>query len=287
MWRGLKESFITAPRGAKIMLITGVTIASIFVSLSLLGEIVAPYPADLRFPDSILSPPSANHIMGTDILGRDILSRLIVGSRISISVSFLAVLISLASGTILGSISGFTGGKVDRVLLLFIDALYSFPYYVLLLLVAVTLGPGVVNTALAIATTFTTQYFRIVRSITLSVKERTFIEAERVLGASKWYILLVHIAPSYVSTLIVLTSLTAAKAIVAVAGLGFLGLGIQPPIAEWGTDMAQGRTFVSLGMWWPTFFPGLFIFLMTIGLNFTGEGLDKILRTRKETKKIL
>ncbi len=269
-----------APREIRLMIMTGGAIVAALLFLTFFAEVVAPYDAYKRAFGTLLPPSSAN-CMGTDALGRDVFSRVLVGTRNSLTVAFLAVSLSLTVGTSLGSLSGYYAGKLDRALLLVMDALYAFPSMITGVIVSVMLGPGLVNTALAIVIPLIGPYYRIVRSITLSIKQMTFIEAERALGASRIYIITRHIAPFFVANLFVLVSLSAARAILTVASLGFLGLGVPPPIAEWGTDLNMGRMFIPQGVWWTTVFPGLFIFIAVMGFNLFSEGLNEVFRIEK------
>ena len=278
MSMGLKErlsnsSFVKlfkiAPKSAKAMTIIGGVFCFILVIFVLFGSYIVPYDP-LEFSDDLLQPPSSKHIMGTDLLGRDLFSRLIVGSKYSLGVSLIAVGLSLSIGLLLGSISGFFGGPVDRVLMLIMDSLYVFPGFIFVLIMAVVLGPGIWQTALAVSFGRIPSNFRMIRSITLSIKERGFIEAEKVLGASNMHIIFTHIAPFYLSILFVTVSLGLARGTLAISGLGFLGLGIPPPTPEWGTELAMGRGFLLRGAWWGVVFPML-------AFNLLSEGLDAIL----------
>jgi ABC-type dipeptide/oligopeptide/nickel transport system permease subunit len=281
------QSILSSPKRTKLGLAIGACFVGFFTFLVFFSGFVGPYDPQLRFATAVQSPPSIQHVFGTDALGRDVLSRVLSGAKYSISVAFLAVVESLCAGATLGAASGYFGGKIDRAALMGIDALYSFPYLILALLILVMLGPGISNTAIAIAVPLLTQYYRLVRSITLELKERTFIEAERALGASSGYILLTHMLPSYVPTLVVMVSLTIARSIITVSSLDFLGLGIQPPAPEWGTDMALARIYIPNGVWWTTLFPGLAIFLVVTGFSLLAESLDVVLKTRREMEKIL
>ena len=212
--------FKAAPRSSQILVITGLIFDIILFIFIVFGSAIAPCDP-YEMSDNTLEAPSYQHIMGTDILGRDLFSRLIVGSKYSLGISLLAVGISLTIGSIVGSLSGFFGGPVDRILMLISDAIYTFPGFIFVLILAVVLGPGIWQTALAISIGRIPHNFRMIRSLTLSIKERGFIEAERVLGASNWYILLTHIAPYYLSILFVTISLSMARGTLAVSGLGF------------------------------------------------------------------
>lgn len=268
--------FKAAPRTSQAMVVTG----SFFTLLLLIFVVLGPYitPHDpYQFTENILMPPSATNIMGTDNLGRDLLSRLIFGSRFSLGISLVAVGLSLFIGLILGSSSGFFGGSLDRVMMLLMDALYVFPSFIYMLVLVVVLGPGMWQTTLAISIGRIPYNFRLIRSLTISIKERGFIEAERVLGADNWYIIRHHIMPYYISILFVAISLGMASGTLAISGLGFLGLGIPPPTPEWGTELASGRNFLLGGHWWLVVFPGFFVMIAMLGFNLLSEGLDTML----------
>lgn len=265
-----------APKSAKVMTIIGSTFVMVLIIFVLFGSYLTPYDA-LAFSDDLLQPPSSKHLMGTDLLGRDLLSRLIVGTKYSLGVSLIAVSVSLTIGLFLGSISGFFGGPVDRILMLIMDSLYVFPGFIFVLIMAVVLGPGIWQTALAVSFGRIPSNFRMIRSITLSVKERGFIEAEKLLGASNMHIIFKHIAPFYLSILFVTVSLGLARGTLAISGLGFLGLGIPPPTPEWGTELAMGRQYLLRGAWWGVVFPGFFVLIAMLAFNLLSEGLDTIL----------
>ncbi len=268
--------FIIAPKSAQAMVIIGATMVIILLIFVLFGEVITPYDP-LQFSDDLLQAPSMKHWMGTDLLGRDLFSRLIAGTKFSLGVALIAVGVSLTIGLILGSISGFFGGPLDRLLMLIMDSLYVFPGFIFVLLMAVVLGPGLWQTALAVSFGRIPSNFRMIRSITLSIKERGFIEAERLLGASNMEIIFNHIAPFYLSILFVTVSLGLARGTLAISGLGFLGLGIPPPTPEWGTELAMGRQYLLRGAWWGVVFPGFFVLIAMLGFNLLSEGLDAIL----------
>lgn len=265
-----------APKSAQVMTIIGASLNILLLIFVLFGSYISPYDA-LAFSDDLLQAPSSKHLMGTDLLGRDLFSRLIVGSKYSLGVSLIAVGVSTTIGLFLGSISGFFGGPVDRILMLIMDSLYVFPGFIFVLLMAVVLGPGIWQTALAVSFGRIPSNFRMIRSITISVKERGFIEAERILGASNMHIIFKHIAPFYLSILFVTVSLGLARGTLAISGLGFLGLGIPPPTPEWGTELAMGRQYLLRGAWWGVVFPGFFVLIAMMGFNLLSEGLDTIL----------
>lgn len=239
------------------------------------GPLIAPYDP-LQLTANTFSPPTSQNLMGTDSLGRDLFSRLVVGTRYSLGVSLIAVGVSIVIGVLLGSVSGYFGGPIDRVLTIIMDSLYIFPGFIFVLIIAVVLGPGIWQTAMAMSFGWIPGNFRLIRSLTMSVKERGFIEAERIIGASDWHIIRYHIAPYFLSVLFVTISLGMARGTLAVSGLGFLGLGIPPPTPEWGTELAQGRQFLLRGAWWLVICPGFFVMLAMLGFNLLSEGLDEI-----------
>jgi len=265
-----------APVSAQIITIAGTIICVGLIALAFFGENLVHYGPQ-QMVGEILLPPSSEHLMGTDMLGRDVFSRVISGTKWSVSVSFIAVSMSMLIGTYLGGFSGYFGGSLDRILMVGMDALYIFPSFVLAVLIAAVMGPGIGTSSLAVAIVMIPTFYRVIRSITLTIKESGFIEAERAIGASGRYIIANHIAPFYLSSLFVLISLGAAQAILITSGLGFLGLGIPPPNPEWGTDLAAGRMYIMDGMWWLTVFPGMMIFLAVLGFNLLSEGLDAVL----------
>jgi peptide/nickel transport system permease protein len=249
------------------------TVLMVFV---VLGPYITPQDP-YQFSENTLGAPTSMNLMGTDNLGRDLLSRLIYGSRYSLGISLVAVGLSLVIGLVLGSASGFFGGNLDRIMMLFMDAMYIFPSFIYMLIMVVVLGPGLWQTALAISIGRIPYNYRLIRSLTISVKERGFIEAERVLGADNWYIIRNHIMPYYMSILFVTVSLGMASGTLAISGLGFLGLGIPPPTPEWGTELAGGRMYLLGGAWWLVIFPGVFVLIAMLGFNLLSEGLDIIL----------
>jgi len=270
------KRFGMAPKSGQVMTIAGIVICASLATLAFFGENLVPYGPQ-QMAAKILLPPSSEYLMGTDMLGRDVFSRVICGTKWSVSVAFIAVSMSMLIGTSLGAFSGYFAGGLDRVLMVGMDALYIFPSFVLAVLIAAVMGAGIGTSSLAVAIVLIPTFYRIIRSITLYIKESGFIEGERAIGASGPYIILNHIAPFYLSSLFVLISLGAAQAILITSGLGFLGLGIPPPNPEWGTDLAAGRMFLMQGDWWMTVFPAIMIFLAVLGFNLLSEGLDAVL----------
>jgi peptide/nickel transport system permease protein len=226
-------------------------------------------------------PPSLQHLAGTDILGRDILSRLLIGTSQTLTTAGVAVVIAAIVGSTFGILVGYLGGKLDRVVSLLMDGWYSIPDVVVALLIVVVLGAGIVNLGLAIGLSLVPQFFRVMRSDSISVKSSTFIEAERVMGASTGWILLRHLIPATLPSLVVMVTIGLARSVLVIGGLGFLGLGVPPPAPEWGSDMGAARSAILAGVWWPTTFGGAMIFLAVLGFNQLGNGLNSLLTSRR------
>ncbi|MCA2711419.1 MAG: ABC transporter permease [Microcystis sp. M015S2] len=223
-----------------------------------------------------LQAPSYAHWFGTNVRGYDVFSRTLFGARAALSVVFLATGLSLVIGVPLGLISGYLGGKLDRVLLFLMDTLYTLPGLLLSVALAFVLGRGIVNVAIAVSIAYIPQYFRVVRNQTASVKNELFIEAARAIGASPSRILSKYLFFNVVQSVPVLFTLNAADAILVLGGLGFLGLGLPEEVAEWGHDLKEALADLSTGIWWTTLFPGLAMTTMVVGLSLLGEGLSEI-----------
>ena len=228
-----------------------------------------------------LLPPGAGHWLGTDDQGRDILSRLIYGSRLTLQVVLLVAVIAAPIGLLVGTVAGYAGGWVDAVLMRITDIFLAFPKLVLALAFVAALGPGIGNAIIAIAITSWPPYARIARAETLMVRNSDYIQAVQLMGASPWRIVLRHIMPLCISSLIVRVTLDMAGIILTAAGLGFLGLGAQPPLPEWGAMIASGRRFI-LDQWWVAAAPGVAILIVSLGFNLLGDGLRDALDPRGE-----
>lgn len=265
---------------AGVMSWVGLGILVAFVLVAVLAPIISPYPA-VGPPSLFLTPPnqppSYAHWMGTDNLGRDVFSRVLWGAQTSLEVMAIGVALALAVGFPVGLYSGYVGGKTDRAILLVMDSIYAFPGLLLALLIAAMLGKGVFNIGIAITVIYIPLYYRVTRNQTLSVREETYVEAARGLGARPWTIMWVYIAYNVLVTIPVIFALSAADAILTAAGLSFLGLGIQLPTPDWGLDLSVAQQFLSDGVWWTSFFPGLMIIILTVGLSFLGEGLNDLI----------
>ena len=218
--------------------------------------------------------------LGTDNLGRDILSRLIWGARTILTVALLSAALSSAIGIPLGLLSGFISGPLDRVLSLIMDSVYSFPGLLLAVAMAAMLGPGLTNVAIAISVIYIPTFFRVVRGQTLPVKEELYVEAARGLGVRSYEILLRYIFPNVIPSAVVVFSLNVADAILTEAGLSFVGLGLPPDIPDWGYDLSKGHQFLVAGHWWMITFPGVMIGLVAMGFSLLGESLSEILNPR-------
>lgn len=244
----------------------------LLILMCIFADVIAPYDYAEQDPTAKFEYPNARHLLGTDNYGRDILSRLIVGGRISLLVSVLSVLIALVVGGFVGAISGYFSGTTDGIIMRLMDIIMAIPQFLLAVAVSVALGSGVVNTAIAIAIGSIPSYARLMRASVMSIKDQEFTEAARALGNSSMGILFKHIIPNTLSPIIVQTTLNIGANILAISGLSFVGLGVQPPTPEWGSIMAAGRQFIR--EFWPLVtFPGVFIMLTMFGFNILGDGL--------------
>jgi peptide/nickel transport system permease protein len=254
----------------------------VFVALCLAAataDVVAPYRPSSQDYSAVLARPSASHWMGTDEMGRDVLSRVLHGSRVSLAVGLLSVLLSVAAGVIIGLCAGFRGGWIDEALMRLVDAVYSFPALLLALAIAAALGPSLFNAVVAIAVVYTPSFARLVRGQVLTVRERDFVSAVRALGGGPVRIVWRHIWPNVTAPIIVQASLSVSFAIITEAALSFLGVGVRPPTAAWGSMLRNGYPYMERAAWL-AFFPGAAIFVTVLGLNFLGDGLRVALDPR-------
>ena len=271
----LKPNLTTKLLGVGLVLtIIFILIALFSPLLQAIGMIQDPTDILSNYP---LQAPSSAHWFGTNVRGYDVFSRTLFGARAALSVVFLATGLSLVIGVPLGLISGYLGGKIDRVLLFLMDTLYTLPGLLLSVALAFVLGRGILNVAIAVSIAYIPQYFRVVRNQTASVKNELFIEAARAIGASPSRILSKYLFFNVVQSVPVLFTLNAADAILVLGGLGFLGLGLPEEVPEWGHDLKEALADLSTGIWWTTLFPGLAMTTLVVGLSLLGEGLSEIL----------
>ena len=254
------------------MALIGLGILAGIVILALFADFIAPFPFDEQDLFATLEGPSKAHWFGTDEFGRDIFSRIVYGSRISLQVGFVAVGFSVAIGGFLGAVAGYYGGKTDNILMRFMDILLSIPQLLLAISVAASLGPGLFNLMLAVGIAAIPQYARLVRASVLSIREQEYVEAAISVGSSDLRIIFKHILPNCMAPIIVQATLGVAFAILTAAGLSFIGLGLEPPTPEWGAMLSGGREFIR-DYPYMTLFPGLAIMITILGLNFLGDGL--------------
>jgi len=257
----------------------GILVLLINILCAAFAPRISPYPPLDANINAILQAPSISHWMGTDELGRDILSRTIYGAQISLMVMAISIILALVFGSLLGLISGYIGGGWDDLIMRTMDGLLAFPMLILALAIVAALGPKLENAMIAIAIVTMPSFARLVRGEVLALKSAEFVTAAQCVGCPDRRVILSHIWPNVTGTVIVFASLRAASAIITEASLSFLGLGAQPPTATWGSMVAYGMSYWNLA-WWMSFFPGLAIFITVLGLNFLGDGLRDAFDTR-------
>jgi peptide/nickel transport system permease protein len=276
-WRetlGLLAKNPTALAAAVVLL--GIVVVATF------DQTFAPYPANEQNIPDRLQPPSWSHPFGTDNLGRDILSRVIIGASVSLKVGFLSVGLALVAGTLIGLLAGFYGRWVDDALMRLMDMLFAFPAVLLAIAILAIRGPGTTNTIIAIAIVYVPIFARVTRASVLGVREEVYVRASRSVGASDFRLLTRHVLPNAAPPIIVQTSVSLAFAVLAEAALSFLGLGTQPPNPSWGSMLAEGREFIEQA-WWLAFFPGMAIVITVLCFNLLGDGLRDVLDPRQRT----
>jgi peptide/nickel transport system permease protein len=249
------------------------------VMLAATADFLTPYDPNEQHYSYVLKPPGADFPLGTDDLGRDVYSRIAYGSRISLEVGVIAVSIGMVLGTLIGLSAGYYGGWVDDVLMRTMDALRAFPALVLALSINAVLGPGIGNVMIAVGVVSVPTFARLAHGQVLSVREREYVLAARVTGVGAWRMMVVHILPNIASPIIVQASLGAAFAILAEAGLSFLGLGVRPPTPSWGSLLRTGYQYLSVAPWL-SLAPGAAIFLAVLAFNLLGDGLRQALDPR-------
>jgi peptide/nickel transport system permease protein len=258
----------------------GGALVAAWILVALVAPLLAPYDPDATDVRAILQPPlTPGHPLGTDQLGRDLLSRILFGARVDLSMGVIGVLAPFALGIVLGVVSGYVGRLLDTILMRLVDIALAFPFIVLVLAIVAVLGPGLVNYFIALAVVAWVPYARLLRAETLVLKRLEFVEAARVLGFSNVYIMRRHVLPNAITPAAVFVITDIVLTILLGAGLSFYGLGAQPPTAEWGRMIAEGQTFISAA-WWISVFPGVALVLLTLGFALLGDGLARDLRVR-------
>jgi peptide/nickel transport system permease protein len=255
--------------------LAGAFVIALMVFSAIFASVIAPDDPNAISRDRRAAPSSA-HLLGTDELGRDLLSRVIYGSRVSLRVGLVTIGIALSVGTLLGLIAGYRGGWVDSILMRITDIMLAFPGILLAIAIVAILGPGLFNVMIAVGIEAIPVYTRTARASTLAVKEREFVIAARATGARHERIIARHILPNIMAPLIVLATIGVAGSILAAAGLSYLGLGAQPPTAEWGAMLASARNYLR-DSWWIATFPGIAIMIVVLALNLFGDGLRDVL----------
>ena len=264
--------------------IIGLCFILFWVIVALIAPYAAPYdPTAIQFSDKLVGPGTAGHLLGTDQYGRDILSRIMYGARISIWCGVISVGISLVIGTILGGIAGYYGGVVGIVIMRVMDAMCAFPSLVLAIVIASVMGRGTVSAMIAVGIVSIPDYARLMFAETSSIRGRPYIEAGVAIGLKNSQIISRHVLPNCMSQLLVKATLGLGFAILTVSSLSFLGMGVQPPTPEWGNMISEGRSYIISGEWWMTTFPGLAIMTSILGFNLVGDGVRDILDPRNRT----
>ncbi len=249
----------------------GLAIVVAWLLIAILAPVICPYGPDAVDVTIRLQPPSLAHWLGTDALGRDVLTRLLYGAQISLLTGFVVVVVSAIAGTLIGGIAAFAGGKVEELMMRATDLVLCFPPIILALAIAAALGIGTTNTIIAMLVVWWPKFARLARGLVLVQRSQEYVEAAMVVGFSPARILVRHIIPNAVGPLVVLTTLDIGNAIITFAGLSFLGLGVVPPTPEWGSMVAEGRELVE--QWWVAAFPGFAILTIVLGFNFLGDGI--------------
>jgi peptide/nickel transport system permease protein len=263
---------------------TGLTVTALVLLCALAAPLLAPYDPNEQDYRAITDPPSLEHLLGTDDIGRDVLSRVIYGSRVSLEVGLIAVGLALAVGVSFGLLAGYVGGVVDDVIMRVVDAIQAFPNLILALAITAALGPNIANAMIAIGFVATPGIARLTRGQTLSVREREFVAAARICGASPLTIMRQHIWPNVTAPIVVQATLLMGTAIVTEAALSFLGVGVQPPTPSWGSMLRTGSQYLEVAPW-IGMASGAAIFMTVLALNFVGDGLRRALDPRLAGRK--
>ncbi|MBU2513849.1 ABC transporter permease [bacterium] len=261
------------------LFLVGISIIFVLIFCAVFAPIITPYPQDAEFGINFaekLKSPGAKHLFGSDALGRDIFTRVIFGTRMSLKIGITVIVIALALGVPLGLIAGFLGGKVDEIIMRIADIFLAFPSILLPLAIASALGASIINAMIAIAVSWFPWYIRIIRAQVLSIKEELYVESARSIGVSNARIIIRHILPNSLSPIVIQASMDMGYAILAAASLSFIGVGAKPPTVEWGLMITSARAYY-MDYWWTVTFPGLAIFITVLAFNLVGDGLRDIL----------
>ena len=257
----------------------GLVIVGVVVFVAVFAPLIAPYDYAAINPKEVLMPPSLKHPFGTDHLGRDVLSRIIWGARVSVEVGIVSVGISVLVGTLLGAVAGYFGGWIDEIIMRFVDIMLCFPTFFLILAVISVLEPSIINIMVVIGLTSWMGVARLVRAEVLSLREREFVLSAKISGLSHWRVITRHIIPNAMGPVLVAATLGVGSAVLVESALSFLGIGVQPPTPSWGSILASGKDTIQIA-WWLSFFPGCAILITVLGCNLLGEGLRDILDPR-------
>ena len=258
---------------------TGFMFIAIMLIVAVSAPLIAPYRAADTDTKAVLMAPSKAHVFGTDTLGRDIFSRMVYGSRISLAIGFISVGIAVLLGLFFGSIAGYYGGRIDSVIMRFVDIMLCFPTFFLILAVIAVLEPSIFTIMAVIGATGWMGVARLVRAEILTLKERDFVAASKVMGGHDTWIILRHLIPNAIPPVLVSATLGIGGAILTEASLSFLGIGVQPPTPSWGNILMDGKSTLGVA-WWLTIFPGVFILMTVLAYNLLGEGLRDLLEPR-------
>ncbi len=269
-WETFYKNKLTLSGGGLVLLL---------LIISILAPLLAPYDPGQIDLNNVLASPSAKHWFGTDQLGRDVLSRMIWGARISLVVGFVATGIAIIIGAVLGAVSGYYGGWIDSVIMRFVDIMLCFPTFFLILAVIAFLEPSIWNIMIIIGLTGWMGVTRLVRADFISLRERDFVQAARTIGASDMRIIFLHILPNSMASILVAATLGIAGAILTESALSFLGIGVQPPTPSWGNILTAGKDNIDIA-WWLSLYPGLAILITVVGYNLLGEGIRDLLDPR-------
>jgi len=280
VWPIVKLASLTKKGWPGWTVLIGLIIVISIVVMTIIAPYISPYDPNALNTGPLFGPPCLAHPFGTNHLGQDMFSRILWGGSTMLQVALLSVLICFVVGVPIGLFSSYIGGNLDKVISLIMDSIYAFPGLILAIAIAVMLGRGVVNIALSIAVIYIPSYFRIVRSQVLTIKEMTYVEAARAIGAKKRTILARYILPNVIPSIVTVATINFADAVLTAAGLTFLGWGVEVDVPDWGWDLYYGRQYLPSRAWWIILFPGLMIILLALGFTFIGEGLSEILNPR-------